>query len=146
MNATQKIFSHVFANVYALMLKTQGYHWHVKGPHFKTLHLMFEEQYNTLFLHVDLIAERMLAMGFTVPASFHELNTLKTLADANIKRSAHEMLVNLASDYVQLTQDIDDLLKDAQEHHDEASQSMFSDILVEYEKILWMIKASSGEL
>jgi starvation-inducible DNA-binding protein len=144
MTSTQKIFSQVFANVYALLLKTQNYHWHVSGPNFKPLHLMFEEQYNILFLHVDKIAERMLALGFRVPATLSMLNELKTIRDGDSSLSAQEMLVNLTKDYVALIENIDDLLKDAQSHHDEASLSMFSDILVEYEKILWMLKASSG--
>lgn len=45
---TEKSFAKLFANLYALYLKTQNYHWHVVGPHFKQLHQLFEEQYMLL--------------------------------------------------------------------------------------------------
>lgn len=35
--------SHVLADTYSLYLKTQNFHWNVKGPMFHSLHVMFEE-------------------------------------------------------------------------------------------------------
>ena len=42
-----------------LQLTLKHIHWNVVGPMFNTLHLMFEEQYNELWIAVDLIAERI---------------------------------------------------------------------------------------
>jgi len=61
-----KGLSHLLADTYTLYLKTHNFHWNVTGPMFQTLHLMFETQYNELALAVDLIAERIRALG--VPA------------------------------------------------------------------------------
>jgi starvation-inducible DNA-binding protein len=144
MNATQKVFSQVFANVYALMLKTQNYHWHVKGPNFKPLHLMFEEQYNALFLDVDTIAERMITLGFSVPAYLSALNEFKMIKDGDHNLSAQEMVMDLAKDYVIVIDNIGELLHKAEENEDEGSLSLFSDLLLEFEKTLWMLKATSG--
>ena len=44
----------VLADTYTLYLKTHNYHWNVTGPMFNTLHLMFEEQYNELWVAIDL--------------------------------------------------------------------------------------------
>jgi starvation-inducible DNA-binding protein len=55
--------SHLLADSYSLYLKTHYYHWNVTGPMFNTLHLMFETQYNELALAVDLVAERIRALG-----------------------------------------------------------------------------------
>ena len=55
--------SRLLADTYTLYLKTHNYHWNVTGPMFQTLHLMFETQYNELALAVDLIAERIRALG-----------------------------------------------------------------------------------
>ena len=144
MNATQKVYSVVFADFYALLLKTQNYHWHVKGPQFRELHLMFEDQYENLFKKVDVIAERMLAMEFSVPATLAQLHELKTIRDGEHNLSAAEMLLDLTHDYVQLIENVYELLDKAKENEDEASLSLFSDILVDLEKTLWMLKASSG--
>ena len=55
--------SRLLADTYTLYLKTHNFHWNVTGPMFSTLHLMFETQYNELALAVDLIAERIRALG-----------------------------------------------------------------------------------
>lgn len=60
--------SRLLSDTYVLYLKTHNFHWNVTGPMFRTLHLMFEEQYNELALAVDSIAERIRALGFPAPA------------------------------------------------------------------------------
>ena len=144
MNATQKIYSQVFSNVYALMLKTQSYHWHVTGIEFKSLHLFFEDQYQQLFEFVDLIAERMRVMGFHVPASFNLMNDLKQLSDANNDLTADEMVNDLTRDYVTLIDNIDELMSKAKEDNDEGALSLFSDIVQQLEKNLWMCRVTTG--
>ena len=62
----------LLADTYTLYLKTHNYHWNVTGPMFQTLHLMFETQYNELALAVDLIAERIRALGAPAPGSYRE--------------------------------------------------------------------------
>jgi starvation-inducible DNA-binding protein len=62
--------SHLLADTYTLYLKTHDYHWNVTGPMFNTLHLMFEVEYNELALAVDLIAERIRALGYPSPGSY----------------------------------------------------------------------------
>lgn len=56
--------SRLLSDTYVLYLKTHNFHWNVTGPQFRTLHLMFEEQYNELALAVDSIAERIRALAF----------------------------------------------------------------------------------
>ena len=43
----------LLADTYTLYLKTHNFHWNVTGPMFQTLHLMFETQYNELWLATD---------------------------------------------------------------------------------------------
>ncbi len=61
---------HVLADTYTLYLKTHNFHWNVTGPMFQTLHLMFMTQYNESWLAVDLIAERIRALGYPAPGSY----------------------------------------------------------------------------
>ena len=62
--------SRLLSDTYVLYLKTHNFHWNVTGPSFRTLHLMFEEQYNELALAVDSIAERIRALGFPAPGAY----------------------------------------------------------------------------
>ena len=90
--------SRVLADTYTLYLKTHNFHWNVEGPMFNTLHLMFETQYTELALAVDLIAERIRALGFPAPGSYREFAELSSIEDAVGRPSAMEMIAQLAKD------------------------------------------------
>ena len=61
--------SRVLADTYTLYLKTHNFHWNVEGPMFNTLHLMFMDQYTELWNALDLIAERIRALGYPAPGT-----------------------------------------------------------------------------
>ena len=71
--------SRVLADTYTLYLKTHNFHWNVTGPMFQTLHLMFETQYNELALAVDLVAERIRALGFPAPGTYKQFVELSAI-------------------------------------------------------------------
>jgi starvation-inducible DNA-binding protein len=71
--------SRLLADTYTLYLKTHNFHWNVKGPMFQTLHLMFETQYNELALAVDLVAERIRALGFPAPGTYSAYAKLSSI-------------------------------------------------------------------
>jgi starvation-inducible DNA-binding protein len=48
---------------------------------FQTLHLMFEAQYTELALAVDVIAERIRALGFPAPGSYTEFAKLSSIKE-----------------------------------------------------------------
>jgi starvation-inducible DNA-binding protein len=87
--------SRLLADTYTLYLKTHNYHWNVTGPMFQTLHLMFEQEYNELALAVDLVAERIRALGAPAPASFHEFATLTAIPEEDDLPDATEMIRRL---------------------------------------------------
>jgi starvation-inducible DNA-binding protein len=74
---------HLLADTYTLYLKTHNFHWNVTGPQFNTLHLMFEKQYNEIWLALDEIAERIRALGFFVPASYQSFAKLSSIKEAD---------------------------------------------------------------
>ena len=43
----------------ALYVKTKSFHWHVRGPRFRDLHLLFDEQAQQILSVTDAIAERV---------------------------------------------------------------------------------------
>src|SRR6476660_4093422 len=73
--------SKVLADTYTLYLKTHNFHWNVTGPMFQTLHLMFEAQYNELALAVDLIAERIRALGLPAPGTYKQFMALSSIGE-----------------------------------------------------------------
>src|SRR6188768_201761 len=87
--------SRVLADTYTLYLKTHYFHWNVTGPMFQTLHLMFETQYTELALAVDLVAERIRALGFPAPGSYSAYAKLSSIKEANGQPKAEEMIRQL---------------------------------------------------
>ena len=75
-NPVAESLKKVLASSYILSLKTQNYHWNVKGPHFKQLHDLFGEQYNELNTAIDDIAERIRALGTNEPANYSTYQSL----------------------------------------------------------------------
>src|ERR671915_2531682 len=90
-----KGLSKLLADTYTLYLKTHNYHWNVTGPMFNTLHLMFETQYTELALAVDLIAERIRALGFPAPGSYRAFSRLSSIQEEEGVPAAEEMIRQL---------------------------------------------------
>ena len=88
----------LLADSYTLYLKTHNYHWNVTGPHFGSLHTLFETQYSELALAVDEIAERIRALGHRSPGSYAEFGRLTGITEASGQPNALEMVGQLAGD------------------------------------------------
>lgn len=144
MNKIAKSYAVLLADLYALMIKSQNYHWHVTGPHFKPLHLFFEELYTQAYETIDLVAERMLTMGFSAPATLKEIVDLKSIADADSKLDSAEMLIDLEKAFKVIVDDLDACIKLVKADDDEASLTFLTDLLVGFEKTIWMIRASAS--
>src|SRR3989338_9753996 len=84
--------SKFLADTYTLYLKTHNFHWNVTGPMFQTLHLMFEQHYNELWMAVDLIAERIRALGVLAPATYAEFSALSSIREQKGPVKAEDMI------------------------------------------------------
>ncbi|MFW2513750.1 Dps family protein [Demequina sp. SO4-13] len=129
------------ADTFTLYLKTQGYHWNVTGPHFRSLHLMLEEQYNALFLAADDLAERMRALGVKAPGSMAEMLELSTLKDHEPTDDAMTMVKNLQRDHEALAAAIRPLSVAADEAGDGATADLYNGRLDFHEETAWMLRS-----
>ena len=132
----------ILADTYALYLKTQNYHWHVKGLQFKSLHDLFEGQYRELAEAIDAVAERMRIMGHNAPATFKEYERLKTIKDGNSDLSATAMVSELANDNATLVKDLNKAMQFAQKANDEGTVNLLSERIAAHQKAHWMLSAS----
>ena len=79
--ATAEGLGRLLADTYTLYLKTHRYHWNVEGPMFQALHQMFMVQYTELWNAVDLIAERIRALGEYAPGTYKAFVELSSIYD-----------------------------------------------------------------
>lgn len=130
------------AETYTLMIKTHNYHWNVEGPEFRALHLLFEEQYTELFAAVDLIAERIRALGEKSPASLGEFAKLSKIKDGNNENDSTAMLSDLYTGNMQLVETFKKLFDASEKAGDGASNDLSNQRRAAHEKAAWMLRAS----
>jgi starvation-inducible DNA-binding protein len=135
--------AHLLADSYTLYLKTHGYHWNVTGPMFRSLHLMFEEQYMELRDAVDAIAERVRALGFPAPASYAEFSRLAVVHDEEGSPDAMEMVIRLVAGNEAVIRTARALVKAAESAADVATADLATQRIQIHEKTAWMLRATA---
>ena len=133
--------SYLLADSYTLYLKTHKYHWNVTGPMFQTLHLMFETQYNELALAVDLIAERIRALGAKAPGSYAEFAELTSIAEESGNLGATEMIRDLMAGQEAVVRTARKLFPMVEEAHDEPTADLLTQRMQIHEKTAWMLRS-----
>lgn len=132
--------SRALADTFSLYLKTRNFHWNVKGPMSHTLHSLFEEQYDELWLATDLIAERISTLGFVAPGSYSEFSNLTYLHEAKGIRNAKEMISELVSDHEIVARTIRSALSVARRNVDAPTEDLLTQRLSAHEKAAWTLR------
>lgn len=136
--------SRLLADTYTLYLKTHNFHWNVTGPMFNTLHLMFEQQYNELALAVDLIAERIRALGLPAPGTYSAFAKLTVLKDEEGIPSAEEMIRILVKDQEAVARTARSIFPIVDDANDQPSADLLTQRMQVHEKTAWMLRALLG--
>jgi starvation-inducible DNA-binding protein len=133
--------SRLLADTYSLYLKTHNFHWNVTGPMFQTLHLMFETQYNELALAVDLIAERIRALGFPAPGTYSDFAKLSSIAETPGVPKAEEMIRLLVEGQESVARTARSIFPLAEKVNDEPTADLLTQRLQVHEKTAWMLRS-----
>jgi starvation-inducible DNA-binding protein len=133
--------AHLLADTYALYLKTHNFHWNVTGPLFNSLHLMFETHYNELALAVDLIAERIRALGFIAPGTYGEFTKLSQIEEQEGDISAAQMIAHLIAAHEVVIKTARSILPAAEEAGDQVTLDLIAQRLQIHEKTVWMLRS-----
>jgi len=136
-----KGLSNLLADTYTLYLKTQNFHWNVTGPQFQALHSLFEEQYHELADAVDVIAERIRALGVFAPGSFSCYQDLSTVKESRDVPSASEMVKQLVADHETLVRTARSVFPKVDEVNDEPTADLLTERMRTHEKTAWMLRS-----
>ena len=134
--------SKLLADTYTLYLKTHNFHWNVTGPQFNSLHLMFEGQYTELALAVDMIAERIRALGEPAPGSYSAYAALATIEEADGHPAAEDMVKILAADQLAVVRTARSVFPLAAAANDEPTADLLTQRMQVHEKTAWMLRAN----
>jgi starvation-inducible DNA-binding protein len=139
-----EVLNKQIANWSVLYVKLHNYHWYVKGQQFFTLHAKFQELYEEAALHVDEIAERLLALQGQPVAKMADYLALSSVKEADGSENAQQMVAATIADFSTIVSELKSGISLAQEAGDETTADMLLAIHTALEKHVWMLRAFNG--
>lgn len=147
-NATAQMVQEInglLADHFALYVKTKNFHWHVKGPRFRDLHLLFDEQAIELRDQIDAIGERARKLGgdtITGIGMIAQATQVKDQPKADL--SAEEMIAELRDDNAAMVAKLKKMKDVAERAGDNATDGMIDDLTDMAEERVWFLTSLLG--
>ena len=131
----------LLADSYSLYLMTHNFHWNVKGPMFNTLHTMFMAQYTEQWTALDLIAERIRALGEPAPGTYKEFSKLTSIKEVEGTPKAVDMIKHLVKAQEATAKTARKLFPLVEKANDQPSADLLTQRLDIHEKTAWMLRS-----
>ena len=133
----------LLADHLALYFKTKNFHWHVTGPRFRDLHLLFDEQAIEIQGQIDAIAERVRKNDATTLTSIGSVAQATRIADQDdVTLPPEKMLAELRADNAALVERLKDLKVHAEGANDNATDGLIDDWTDMAEERVWFLNSS----
>ena len=133
--------STLLADSYTLYLMTHNFHWNVTGPMFNTLHLMFMGQYTEQWNALDIIAERIRALGFPAPGTYKEFVKLASIKEVEGVPKAKEMIAHLVAAQEATARTARGLFPLVDKANDQPTADVLTQRLDVHEKTAWLLRS-----
>lgn len=134
----------LLADSFALYLKTKNFHWHVSGPHFRSYHLMLDDQSEQIFATTDELAERVRKIGGVTIRSIGQISKLQSIQDNNESFVAPEdMLRELMNDNKHVAKAMREAHELCDKHDDPATAGLLENFIDATEKRTWFLFEAS---
>jgi len=133
--------SYLLADNYTLYLKTHNFHWNITGPMFNALHLMFETQYNELWLANDVIAERIRALGMYAPGSGTQFAKLSSIKEEAGVPDWQAMVRQLVEGHETAARTAREVFRVADDSDDQPTADLVTQRMQAHEKTAWMLRS-----
>lgn len=127
------------ADTLALYVKTKNFHWHVAGPRFRDLHLMFDEQAVALLGTVDLIGERVRKNAAPALTSIGAISKTTRIKDQDKELSAEKMVKELRDDNALLLERLREVKETAEQAGDSATSGAVDGWIDAAEQRVWFL-------
>ena len=125
-----------------LKTQTKQAHWNVKGKDFYQLHQLFDEMAGEIEEYVDMVAERITALGGTA------LGTARVAADNSILKEypldaidGEEHITALADRYAAYAKHVREAIDATDELGDADTADLYTEISRTIDKRLWFLEA-----
>jgi len=133
--------SALLADSYTLYLMTHNFHWNVTGPMFNSLHNMFMTQYTEQWNALDVIAERIRALGHPAPGTYKEFVKLASIKEVEGVPKANEMVRHLVAAQEATARTARQLFPVVNDANDQPTADILTQRLEVHEKTAWMLRS-----
>ncbi len=133
--------SALLADSYTLYLMTHNFHWNVTGPQFNSLHLMFMGQYTEQWNALDIIAERIRALGHPAPGTYKEFVKLASIKEVEGVPRADAMIGHLVAAQEATARTARKLFPLVEAANDQPTADLLTQRLEVHEKTAWMLRS-----
>jgi len=133
--------SALLADSYTLYLMTHNFHWNVTGPQFNSLHQMFMEQYTEQWNALDVIAERIRALGHPAPGTYKTLSKLSSIKEVDGVPKADRMVRHLVAAQEATARTARNLFPLVERANDQPTADLLTQRLEVHEKTAWMLRS-----
>ncbi|MFN3715718.1 MAG: Dps family protein [Thiobacillus sp.] len=137
--------SRLLADSYTLYLMTHNFHWNVTGPMFNTLHNMFMQQYTEQWNALDIIAERIRALGHPAPGTYSEFAKLASIKEVSGVPKAMDMVKHLVAAQEATARTARSLFPVVGKANDQPTADVLTQRLEVHEKTAWMLRSLMEE-
>ncbi|MBT3066172.1 Dps family protein [Rhodoferax sp. U11-2br] len=139
--AIAKGLSALLADSYTLYLMTHNFHWNVTGPQFNSLHMMFMGQYTEQWNALDIIAERIRALGFPAPGTYKEYVKLASIKEVDGVPKATDMIRHLVAAQEATARTARKLFPVVDAANDQPTADVLTQRIDIHEKTAWMLRS-----
>jgi starvation-inducible DNA-binding protein len=133
--------SALLADSFTLYMMTHNFHWNVTGPQFNSLHAMFMDQYTEQWNALDIIAERIRALGHPAPGTFSEFAKLTSVKEVAGVPKANDMVRHLVDAQETTARTARKLFPVVEAANDQPTADLLTQRLEIHEKTAWMLRS-----
>ncbi len=147
-NSTTQMVAEInalLADHFALYVKAKNFHWHVKGPRFRDLHLLFDEQAIEIRDQIDAIGERARKLGgdtITSVGMVAQHTQVKDQDSASL--TAEDMIRELRDDNSAMVARLKAMKETADAAGDNATDGLIDDWTDMAEERVWFLNSLMG--
>jgi len=135
----------LLADLFTLYLKTKSFHWHVRGPQFHDLHLLFDAQAAEIFALTDIVAERVRKNGAATLTGIGAVASAARIKDQpSATLAAPAMLAELRDDNATLVSVLREVKAAATAAGDNATEGAVDDWTDQAQQREWFLGAALG--
>lgn len=138
---TAKDLNQLLADYHMYYQKIRNFHWNIVGKSFFDLHLKFEDMYTDAQEKIDVIAERLLTLGYQPASNYSDYLEMSTIEESKTDYTDEEMVEILLNDHHTILKQMSQVAKTAGDAQDNGTEDLMDGYFDDIEKTSWMLRS-----